>query len=212
MKYLSIATFGVLLAGALTAAAQAPSPANSPAAPRPQTPAQTTQRPDPEIDDDVKVSGCLRLWDASIGALPGEASIGPRYVLVNARMDDNPGKDVVVLRRYVVTGDSSVNLAGHIEKTVRIAGSVTPHASVLKLPAPGEITPRPGAPVRPGEAAVRPVEGGAPRNEPALRPGEAARPGEIPPPISEALHPDPTWLSLSASSIELVAPACSPQR
>ena len=66
----------------------------------------------------MSVTGCLRLWDASIGALPGEPSSGPRYVLLNARQDDNPGKDVVVLRRYVVTGEPSVNLAGDIEKTV----------------------------------------------------------------------------------------------
>ena len=102
MKHLSIATLGAMLAVSLTASAQIGAPATS--APRPQTPAQTTQRPDPEIDDDVDVTGCLRLWDASIGALPGEPSSGPRYVLLNARQDDNPGKDVVVLRRYVVTG------------------------------------------------------------------------------------------------------------
>ena len=210
MKHLSIATFAVVLVGSLTATAEVPTPRN--AAPRPQLPGQTTQPPHPQIDDDVKVSGCLRLWDASIGALPGEPSTGPRYVLVDTRMDDNPGKDVVVLRRYVVTGDPSVNLAGHIEKTVRISGSVTPLGGTLKLPAPGELTPRPGVPMRPGEAAVRPVENGAGRSEPALRPGEAARPGEIPAPISETLHPDPTWLSLSASSVELVAPACAAPR
>ena len=203
MKHLPVATLGVLLA-ASAAWAQAPTPANSPAAPRPQTPAQTTQRPDPEIDDAVRVTGCLRLWDASIGALPGEPSSGPRYVLTNARQDDNPGKDVVVLRRYMVTADSSVNLAGNIDKTVRVSGSVTPLAGTLKLPAPGEITPRPGMPVRPGEAAVRPGEATTQRNEPAIRPGEAARPGEIPAPISDQPHPDPTWLALSASSIEMV--------
>ena len=139
MKHLSIATLGAMLAVSLTASAQISTPANS--APRPQTPAQTTQRPDPEIDDDVNVTGCLRLWDASIGALPGEASSGPRYVLLNARQDDNPGKDVVVLRRYVVTGEPSVNLAGHIEKTVRISGSVTPLGAKPGVPAPSEVPP-----------------------------------------------------------------------
>jgi len=139
VKHLSIATLGGVFAVSLTASAQLGTPATN--TPRPQTPAQTTQRPNPEIDDDVNVTGCLRLWDASIGALPGEPSSGPRYVLLNARQDDNPGKDVVVLRRYVVTGEPSVNLAGHIDKTVRISGSVTPLGAKLEVPPPSDAPP-----------------------------------------------------------------------
>ena len=192
MEHLSIATLGVLLAVSASPRAQAPTPTNTPPASRPQTPAQTTQRPDRDVDDDVMVTGCLRLWDPSIGALPGEPSTGPRYVLTDARQDEKPGKDVVVLRRYVVTGDPTVNLAGHIDKTVRVSGNVMPLAAALKLPAPGAILPRPDAPVRPGEAT---------------------RPGEIPPPISEkAPHPDPAWLTLSASAIEVTGGTCTPTR
>src|SRR5688572_27084945 len=110
MKYHAIRFGAVSLTVSLAAHAQTPNLGTALAAPRPQTPAQTTQRPDAEIDDDVKVVGCLRLWDASIGALPGHAT-GPRYVLINAKQDDNPGRDVVVLRRYLVVGDPSVNLA-----------------------------------------------------------------------------------------------------
>ena len=156
MKHLSIAILGVLLAVTAAPLAQAPTPANIPPASRPQTPAQTTQRPDRDIDDDVNVTGCLRLWDPSIGALPGDPSTGPRYVLVDARQDENPGKDVVVLRRYVVVGDPSVNLAGHIDKTVHISGDVTP--------LPGTAT--------------------------------------LPPAISDTLHAQPGWLTLTASAIE----------
>ena len=201
MKHLSIATLGVLLTLSAAPLAQAPTPTNTPPASRPQTPAQTTQRPDRDIDDDVMVTGCLRLWDPTIGALPGEPSTGPRYVLTDARQDEKPGKDVVVLRRYVVTGDPTVNLAGHIDKTVRVSGSVMPFAAALKLPEPGAIVPRPGAPARPGEA--RPGE---------ARPGEATRPGEIPPPISDTPHSDPAWLTLSVSAIEVAGGACSPAR
>jgi hypothetical protein len=136
MKHLSIATLGVLLAVSASPLAQAPTPGTTPPASRPQTPAQTTQRPDRDIDDNVNVTGCLRLWDPSIGALPGEPSTGPRYVLTDARQDENPGKDVVVLRRYVVVGDPSVNLAGHIDKTVRISGDVTSLTETVKPPPP----------------------------------------------------------------------------
>ena len=92
MTYHAITFGAVTLAIALSAQAQTQNLGTAPVA-RPQTPAQTTQRPDPEIDDDVKVMGCLRLWDASIGALPGQASSGPRYVLINAKQDeDNPAR------------------------------------------------------------------------------------------------------------------------
>ena len=58
MKHLSIATLGAVFAVALTAPAQIGSEINTRATntPRPQTPAQTTQRPNPEIDDDVNVT------------------------------------------------------------------------------------------------------------------------------------------------------------
>jgi len=154
MTYHAIGTVGAIaIAMTLVAGAQTRTPATSPAATRPQTPAQTTQRPDPDIDDDVKVVGCLRLWDASIGALPGHASTGPRYVLVNPRQEDNSSKDVVVVRRYVVVGDPTVNLAGHIDHTVRISGSVAPLVP-LKLPAPGEVPPKPGVPSRTADTVV----------------------------------------------------------
>jgi hypothetical protein len=167
MTRVSIATLGVFLTVSPSSLAQAPTPADTPPATGPQTPAQTTQRPDPTIDDDVKVTGCLRLWDASIGALPGEESTGPRYMITDVRQDESPGKDVVVLRRYVVTGDPSVNLAGHIDKTVRISGSVSPLGGIMKPP-PSEIAPR-------QEALAR---------------------------------PDPTWLKVSASAIEVIGSVC----
>jgi hypothetical protein len=196
MTYHAISTLGAItLATTLVAQAQTRSPAPSPAAPVPQTPAQTAQRPDPEVDVDMKVVGCLRLWDASIAALTGQASTGPRYVLINARQENNPGRDVVVLRRYVVVGDPSVNLAGHIDHTVRISGSVAPLLP-LKLPAPGEAPLKPGVPGRTADTAVRP--------------GEAARPGEIPAPVSEKPDPDPNWLSLKASSVTMLSGSCSP--
>ena len=170
MKHLSTAMLGVFLT--LPAAAPAQTPAS------------------------VKVTGCLRLWDPSIGALPGEPSSGPRYVLIDARHEDNPGTSVVIVRRYVVTGDPSVNLAGNLDKTVRISGNVTgevtPLVGTLKLPAPGEIAPRPGTP--------------------PPQPGTAARPGEIPPPVSDKPQPDPAWLALSASAVEIVNATCAPPR
>jgi hypothetical protein len=196
MTHHTITFAAVMIAMTLGAQAQTRSPA-SPSAPPPQTPAQTTQRPDPDFDDDVKVAGCLRLWDASIGALPGHASTGPRYVLVNARQEGNPGKDVVVVRRYVVVGDPTVNLAGHIDHTVRISGIVTPLVP-LKLPAPGEVPAKPGVPSRTADTVVRP--------------GEASRPGEIPAPVSEKPDPDPNWLSLKASSVTMLSGSCSPPR
>jgi hypothetical protein len=79
--------------------------------------------PEPSRQDAVQVTGCLRLWDPSIGALPGQAT-GPRYMLLDARQEDNPGKNVIVLPRYVVIADPSVNLAGHIDQTVRVWGHV----------------------------------------------------------------------------------------
>jgi hypothetical protein len=107
--------------------------------------AQLVLPPEPATKDAAQVSGCLRLWDLSIGALPGQAT-GPRYVLMDARQDDNPGKNVIVLRRYVVTAEPTVNLAGHIDQTVRVSGQVSESPTRPTLPAPGEITPRPGAP------------------------------------------------------------------
>ena len=147
-----------------------------------------------------KVVGCLRLWDASIGALPGHASTGPRYVLTNARQEDDSSKDVVVLRRYVVMGDPTVNLAGHIDHTVRISGSVAPLEPVvpLKLPAPGEVPAKPGVPGRTADTVVTP--------------GETARPGEIPAPVSEEPSPDPNWLSLKASSVTMLNGSCASVR
>lgn len=193
MNYLTIsALWGAIFAAAMAASAQTRTPANSPTAPRPQAPAQTTQRPDPELDDDVKIVGCLKLWDASIGAVPGEAATGPRYLLINAKVDESPGKDVVVVRRYIITAAPSVNLAGFVDRTVRISGDVAA-LPVLNLPAPGEL-PQSNAPARTGDSAVRPVE--------------TARPAEVPPPVAAKPDDDPTWLSLSASSVTTVAASC----
>jgi hypothetical protein len=172
--------------------------------------AQVVSPPEPATKDAVQVSGCLRLWDSSIGALPGQAT-GPRYVLMDARQDDNPGKSVIVLRRYVVTAEPAVNLAGHIDQTVRISGRVSGSPTTVTLPAPGEITPRPGAPVRPADNAVRPPDAAQP-NDPPVRPGEAARAGQIPAPVTEPPDDDSAWLALTASSVTGIRGSCAPPR
>lgn len=141
----------VLLTAASAAAGQARRPGDGPASPQPQLPPAPAARAlEPELDDDVRVTGCLRLWDPSIGALPGQPSSGPRYLLVDVRQDDNPGSAVVVLRRYLVTADPSVNLAGHIDQVVRISGNVAPLAAAPQQPP----ALRPGEGTRPGEISL----------------------------------------------------------
>lgn len=147
----------VLLLFASAAVGQTRRPGDGQALPQPPLPAPTARVSEPELAADVRVTGCLRLWDASIGALPGQPSSGPRYLLVDVRQEDNPGNAVVVLRRYVVTADPSVNLAGHIDQVVRVSGNVAPLVAA----------PRKPADLRPGEEGTRPGEISAPVDDAA---------------------------------------------
>ena len=126
MTRLLTAVAGVLLCSA-TAAAQTP-PAPRPA-PTP-SPGMTKQS-DPAT---LTVTGCLKAWDASVApsdpALAGAAA--GRFLLTNiqppAPGTAEPGTVSRVAppanTQYVVTSEPDVNLAAHVNHTVRIEGTV----------------------------------------------------------------------------------------
>ena len=122
MTRLLTAVAGVLLCSA-TAAAQTP-PAPRPA-PTP-SPGMTKQS-DPAT---LTVTGCLKAWDASVApsdpALAGAAA--GRFLFTNiqppARGTAEPGRVPPANTQYVVTSEPDVNLAAHVNHTVRIEGTV----------------------------------------------------------------------------------------
>lgn len=118
---------GILCFSAATATAQI-----TPPLPRPTPPASpgTTRQSDPPV---ITVTGCLKPWDASVMApavAPAGAAAG-RFLLTNLEANapgTTPGTAAGEApppnTQYVVTGDSAVNLAAHVNHKVRIEGQL----------------------------------------------------------------------------------------
>ncbi len=124
-RFLS-AVAGVLVCAAAAAAQTPPAPRPAPA----PSPGMTAQS-DPAT---LTVTGCLKAWDASVApsdpALAGAAA--GRFLLTNiqpaAPGTAEPGKVRPAAppanTQYVVTSAPSVDLAAHVNHTVRIEGTV----------------------------------------------------------------------------------------
>jgi hypothetical protein len=163
MKHAIIAACGALtVAGTLTLAAQTPPQAPRPA---PSTPTRTD-------DKTMTVVGCLKAWDATAGApatgaatTPGTTAGAPpsRFVLTNVEPDakdakattpsapgTTTGAAAMSTKQYVLTADTGVNLAAHLNHKVRITGKASTMAEHSAAGATAT-TPRPSDPSRPGE-------------------------------------------------------------
>ena len=100
MKHLSIATLGGMLAVSLTASAQIRHAANDTSATNAGADDAASRSRDRRRCERHRVPPPLGRVDRRVAGEPSAA----RVSALEARQDDNPGKDVVVLRRYVVTG------------------------------------------------------------------------------------------------------------
>jgi hypothetical protein len=165
MKHAIIAACGAFtVAGTLTLAAQTPPQAPRPAPSTPSTPTRSD-------DKTLTVVGCLKAWDATTGApatgtatTPGTTAGAPasRFVLTNVEPDSKDatattpstsgttGKTSMGTKQYVLTADTGVNLAAHLNHKVRITGKESTMAEHSAAGA-ATTTPRPSEPARPGE-------------------------------------------------------------
>ncbi len=125
IRFLS-AVAGVLVCSATVAAQTPPAPRPAPT----RSPGMTKQS-DPAT---LTVTGCLKAWDASV-APSDPASAGAaagRFLLTNIQPSApgtaEPGKVTPTTppanTQYVVTSEPDVNLAAHVNHTVRIEGTV----------------------------------------------------------------------------------------
>jgi hypothetical protein len=118
---IAIACGACVIAG-LTATAQTPSY---------PTPAPTTQSA-ASAETSLTLVGCLNYWDGSVDkkARPNPSRTarqpvsGPsaRYMLSNVESRNQSGG--VPLASYALTGDSAVNLAGHVNHKVQVSGTI----------------------------------------------------------------------------------------
>lgn len=150
MKHVIFATCGALaVAGTMTFAAQEPMRPPAPT-PSPSTPARTDDRT-------ITVTGCLKTWDEKGGMVPTGDAAGARYVLTNVEgdkgMTDRATPDVAAPApsgapamaapptQYVLTPESSVNLAPHVNHKVTVTGKTSTATDDHAAP-----TSRPGDP------------------------------------------------------------------
>jgi hypothetical protein len=159
MKHAIIAACGAFtVAGTLTLAAQTPPQAPRPAPSTPSTPTRSD-------DKTLTVVGCLKAWDATTGAPATGTTAGApasRFVLTNVEPDSKDatattpstsgttGKTSMGTKQYVLTADTGVNLAAHLNHKVRITGKESTMAEHSAAGA-ATTTPRPSEPARPGE-------------------------------------------------------------
>lgn len=118
-----VATFGACAIAGLTATAQTPTTSSTP------TPTTQSAR-SPETT--LTLVGCLNYWDGSRDrkARPGSSGVarppasGPsaKYMLSNIESRSQGGG--VPAASYALTGDSAVNLAGHVNHKVQVSGTI----------------------------------------------------------------------------------------
>jgi hypothetical protein len=196
MKHAIIAACGALaVTGTMTLSAQTP--------PRPTTPRPSDSTPTRTDDKTLTVTGCIKAWDAAAGApatgtpTPSATTAGAppnRFVLTN--IEPNPmnapsegaparaGGAGTMGKQYVLTADTGVNLAAHLNHKVRITGkaiTTTEHSAADATRAPGT--------TRPGEV-------------PAPRPTD-------PPRTAENTDMTKAWTTLAVSSVTMVSATCA---
>ena len=178
----SLACGTLAVAGSLTVAAQTPATPQTPTT-QPSTPSRTdANRPD---DKTMTVTGCLKTWDAAMGAASTGTSAGTsaagtsgggRFVLTNVE-DGASGANAGAAappasatgtgntagtsamgagKQYTIVADSGVNLAPHVNHQVRITGRLSQGDQMMSGAKPGGTTSDPS---RPPEAS-RPADSG----------------------------------------------------
>ena len=143
MTHTLIAACGVCAMAGLTAMAQ--TPASPPSTPSTQSTVRS--------ETSLTLVGCLKYWDGATDALRGPTSTptrrpaGPsaKYMLSNVESRNQGGG--VPATSYALTGDSKVNLAGHVNHKVQVSGTIA--ADKDGNPAPGTSSP---PNIRPSEA------------------------------------------------------------
>jgi hypothetical protein len=134
-----MAACGVCAIAGLTAMAQ--TPASPPPAPYTQPAANS--------ETSLTLVGCLKYWDGATDALrgatgaPARRPAGPsaKYMLSNVESRNQGGG--VPAASYALTGDSKVNLAGHVNHKVQVSGTIA--ADKDGNPASGITSPAPKA-------------------------------------------------------------------
>ncbi len=148
MTHTLLAACGACAIAGLTAMTQ------TPASPAPLASTQSAS----SSDTSLTLIGCLKYWDGATDATRGATSTparrpaGPsaKYMLSNVESRNQGGG--VPGTSYALTGDSKVNLAGHVNHKVQVSGTIA--ADHYGNPAPG--TSSPGR-ARPSEARDTPL-------------------------------------------------------
>jgi hypothetical protein len=196
LKHTITAACGALaVAGTMTLSAQTQ--------PRPTTPRPSPSTPSRTDEKITTVTGCLKAWDATTGApattpAPGATTPGApanRFVLTN--IEPNPmtapsegaparagGGAPIGGKQYVLTADTGVNLAAHLNHKVRVTGKVI------------------AAPEHSAADATRPPETTRPAEVPAPRPADPPRTAD---------QPDMTkaFTTLAVSSVTMISATCT---
>jgi hypothetical protein len=208
MKHAIIAACGAFgIAGTLTLSAQTP-----PTPPRPQTPQPSATTPSRTDERTTTLSGCLKAWDATTNspatgaATPGATTgagtaAAAKFVLTNVQADTmtssggstakpestTPGAAgaSAETKQYVLTADSGVNLAAHLNHQVRVTGKASAMAdhSAMGTARPGETT----------------------------RPGEMTKPGTTPPsrPSTDHDNMGKAWPTMTVTSVTMISATCT---
>lgn len=203
MNHSLFAAFGALaVAGSLTLSAQTPTTP----APRPQTPTPSPSTPARTDDKTMTVTGCLKAGDATTAddrSSRGTAS-GATFKLTNV-VDDATGTDRPSAatpgaatpgamstspagKQYVLTADTGVNLAAHVNHQVRVTGKMAEMADHSR-----------GTMSTPAEPAARPTN--------PAEPGSTGRPGET------SMGRDHTTMdkasaTIAVSSVTMISSSC----
>lgn len=208
MKHAIIAACGAFgIAGTLTLSAQTP-----PTPPRPQTPQPSATTPSRTDERTTTLTGCLKAWDATTntpaagatapGAATSAGAPAGKFVLTNVQTDTMTSANGSTAkpesatsgaasasgdtRQYVLTADSGVNLAAHLNHQVRVTGKATAMAdhSAMGMARPGEAT----------------------------RPGEMTKPGTTPDPSRPSTDRDnmgKAWPTMTVSSVTMISATCT---
>jgi hypothetical protein len=190
-KHAIIAACGAIaVAGTMTLSAQTqPRPTPRPA---PSTPSRTDEKT-------TTVTGCLKAWDAAAGAPATDATApaapAQRFVLTN--IEPNPmsapsegaparagGAGTMGTKQYVLTADTGVNLAAHLNHKVRVTGKAITHTEHSAAE-----TTRPPETTRPGEV-------------PVPRPADPGR-------TIDRTDMATAWTTLAVSSVTMVSATCA---
>jgi hypothetical protein len=119
MKNIIVATCGACVIAGLAATAQTPYPKPTP----------TTQST-ADSETLLTVVGCLKYWDGATDRKPSVTPSGPvrqpasgpiaKYMISNIESRNQTGG--VLAASYALMGDSTVNLAGHVNHKVQLSG------------------------------------------------------------------------------------------